>query len=60
LKSGTHEPITEKQRSPEALMHSLLARQIERHLADTDIGAEPWRSFLTAVDDTYRSVDIVS
>jgi signal transduction histidine kinase len=40
-------------------MHSLLAWQIERHLADTDIGAEPWRSFLAAVDDTYRSMDIV-
>jgi PAS domain S-box-containing protein len=37
--------------------HSLLQRQIKRCLAHVDIDVEPWRSFLTVVDDAYRSFD---
>jgi signal transduction histidine kinase len=38
--------------------HSLLRRQIQRHLAGVDIDAEPWRSFLSAVQDAYRGFDM--
>ena len=37
--------------------HSLLERQIRRCLGDADTEAEPWRSFLAAVDAAYRNSD---
>jgi signal transduction histidine kinase len=37
--------------------HSLLARQIRRHLGGEEQIPESWRSFLDAVDDAYRRSD---
>ncbi|HEX7180587.1 MAG TPA: ATP-binding protein [Thermoanaerobaculia bacterium] len=37
--------------------HSLLARQIRRHLGSQDAVPESWRPFLDAVDDAYRQAD---
>jgi signal transduction histidine kinase len=37
--------------------HSLLARLIRRHLGAVDVTAEPWLSFLQAVDATYHEAD---
>jgi len=37
--------------------HSLLERQIKRHLDGVDFSAEPCRSFIAAVDDAYRGFD---
>jgi signal transduction histidine kinase len=38
--------------------HSLLERQIRRHLAGIDVSQEPWRSFLDGVDEAYRGFDV--
>jgi signal transduction histidine kinase len=37
--------------------HSLLERQIRRHLGDEDAIPAAWRAFLDAVDDAYRQSD---
>lgn len=38
-------------------MHRLLARQLKRHFGEETTFPEPWRNFLEAVDDVYRSAD---
>jgi signal transduction histidine kinase len=40
-------------------MHSLLMRQIERHLPGVDLTRDPWPPFIAVVDETYRSLDLL-
>ena len=37
--------------------HSLLQRQVKRHLDSVDTTVEPWRSLLASIDDAYRGFD---
>jgi signal transduction histidine kinase len=38
-------------------MHSLLQRQIRRHLEGADVSSAPWAAFLEAVDRSYAEAD---
>jgi signal transduction histidine kinase len=38
-------------------LHSLLRRQLKRHLATEDVSGEPWRSLVAEVDAAYRGFD---
>ena len=40
-------------------MHPLLATHLRRHLPDVDIHAEPWRSFMAAVEETYQRLELL-
>lgn len=39
-------------------LHSLLRRQIRRHLQPDGTVQEPWRAFMSAVDEAYRQSDL--
>jgi hypothetical protein len=38
-------------------MHSLLKRQLKRHLAEAAVIPAQWQAFIAAVNDAYREFD---
>lgn len=38
-------------------MHSLLKRQLKRHLGEIDATPKEWERFINAVNEAYRQID---